>query len=114
MLPCADCRGARHVYPLPASISSDEDLPGFDFLWRVTTQARAFASRTHFGRIEQEPPAAYTKVVLYSGWGPYWWYDPLYPGLVFMHHRPIYVYRPGHVIITRPPSWHYRAGGRRR
>jgi hypothetical protein len=96
-------------YPLPAGIVDDDDLPVFDFLWQVTTSARTFASRTRFSRFEQESPSSYTRVTLYTGWGPYWWYDPFYPRLVFIRHRPIVIHRPGRVIITRPPTWHYRA-----
>jgi hypothetical protein len=96
-------------YPLPGSIGSEDALPAFDFLWQVTTPARTFASRTHFERLEKEPPATYSHVVLYSGWGPYWWYDPFYPSFVFLHYRPIVIHHPGRVIITRPPTWHYRA-----
>lgn len=94
-------------YPLPANIDSDDDLSGFDVLWQVTTAARPYASRTRFQRLEQEPPNA--QVVYYTGWGPYWWYDPMYSSRVFIHHRPIVVYQPGRVMITRPPTSHYRA-----
>jgi hypothetical protein len=51
----------------------------------------------------------YARVTRYTGWGPYWWYDPFYPRMVFVHHRPIVIHRPGRVIISRPPTWHYRA-----
>lgn len=94
-------------YPLPTNIASEDELPGFDMLWQVTTPARTYAARTRFQRVEQEPPT--TRVVYYSGWGPYWWYDPMYSNVAFIHHRPLVVYRPGHVIVTRPPTWHYRA-----
>jgi hypothetical protein len=83
-------------YPLPAGIGEDDDLPAFDFLWQVTTPARTYASRTHFQRLEREPPP--TVHVIY-GWGPHWWYDPMYPRVVFVHHRPIRVHPPGRVII---------------
>jgi len=96
-------------YPLPASIGGEDALPAFDFLWQVTTPARTFASRTRFQRLDLEPPATYRHVVLYSGWGPYWWYDPFYPSFVFRHYRPFVIHRPGHVIVTRPPTRHYRA-----
>jgi hypothetical protein len=96
-------------YPLPANIGGEDALPAFDFLWQVTTPARNFASRTRFARLEKEPPATHTHVALYSGWGPFWWYDPFYPRVVFLHHRPIIIRRPHHVIVTRPPVRHYRA-----
>jgi hypothetical protein len=101
-------------YPLPPAIASNDDLPAFDFLWQVTTPSRPFASRTRFDRIEEESPTTYTNVVLYTGWGPLWWYDPFFPGLVFHHYRPFRVYQPGRVVISHPPTWHYRPGHGRR
>jgi hypothetical protein len=96
-------------YPLPANIHDDDHLPQFDFLWQVTTPARPFASRTHFQRMEQELPVGPTEVVLWSGWGPYWWYDPFYPEVMFLHHRPLFAHRSPHVIVTHAPHRHYRA-----
>lgn len=96
-------------YPLPTSIQDESALPAFDLHWQVTTPARPFSSSAHFQRVEQAPPASHTEVVFWTGWGPYWWYDPLYPRVVFLHHRPIGIYHRPHVTITRPPRWHYRA-----
>lgn len=96
-------------YPLPASIRDEDNLPAFDFLWQVTTPSRPFASRTRFQRIEQEPPPGHTDVILWSGWGPYWWYDPFYPDVAFIHHAPVFVYRSPRVFVTHPPRWHYHA-----
>ena len=95
-------------YALPPGIDDDDELPGFEVLWQVTTPARIYSSRTRFERLDREPATANVQVVYYAGWGPYWWYDPLYPRLVFVHHRPIVVHRPGRVIITRPPIRHDR------
>ena len=96
-------------YPLPTSIRDEASLPAFDFLWQLNTPTRPFSSRTHFQRVEQEPPAGQTEVVLWSGWGPYWWYDPFYPDLVFLHHSPFLIHHRSHVVVTHPPRWHYRA-----
>jgi hypothetical protein len=96
-------------YPLPTSIRDDSALPAFEVLWQVTTPARPYSSRTRFQRVEQAPPPGHTEIRFWTGWGPHWWYDPLYPGLVFRHHHPIVVYRTPRVIITRPPHWHHRA-----
>lgn len=95
-------------YALPPGIDDNDELPGFEVLWQVTTPARAYSSRTRFQRIEQQPATADVHVVHYAGWGPYWWFDPLYPRLVFIHHRPIVVHRHGRVIITRPPVRQHR------
>lgn len=93
-------------YPLPATIDDDDALPGFTFLWQVTTGSRRYASNTRFVRMEREPPAD-LEVVYVTGWGPYWWYDPLYAHVVFVHHVPLHVHGPTHVIVTRPPARHY-------
>lgn len=93
-------------YPLPVTIADADNLPGFTFLWQVTTASRTYASRTRFVRVETEPPAD-LQVVYVTGWGPYWWYDPLYSRVVFVHHVPIHVHGPTHVIVTRPPARHY-------
>ncbi|HSD90653.1 MAG TPA: hypothetical protein VLB44_24180, partial [Kofleriaceae bacterium] len=93
-------------YPLPENIADAEDLPTFNFLWQVSTGARVVGSMTSFQRLDREPPNV--RVVYHSGWGPYWWYDPMFDRAVFIHYRPIGFYRPGHVRVTRPPSWHYR------
>jgi hypothetical protein len=96
-------------YPLPTSIRDEASLPAFDFLWQLNTPTRPFSSRTHFQRVEQEPPAGQAEVVLWSGWGPYWWYDPFYPDMVFLHHSPFLIHHRSHVVVTHPPRWHYRA-----
>jgi len=95
-------------FPLPAGVESDAELPTFSFLWQVESAARAVSERTRFSRVEVgEPPA--TDVVLVTGWGPYWWYNPLYPGLVFVHRPPVFVHRPpAHIHVQRYPSYHYR------
>jgi hypothetical protein len=85
-------------YPLPAGIAEDDDLPAFDVLWQVTTPARTFASRTRFARVEREPPQT-VDIVYAVGWGPRWWYDPLYPRIVFVHHRPIRVHHTDRWIV---------------
>lgn len=95
-------------YPLPNGMWNEGALPGFDVLWQVTTAARQFSTRTHFDRIAEAPPAAPAEVILWTGWGPYWWYDPLYPRGVFRHHRPLRAPRGPRVIITRPPRGHQR------
>ncbi|MCE9576122.1 MAG: hypothetical protein K8W52_23430 [Deltaproteobacteria bacterium] len=96
-------------YPLPADLRDEDALAGFDVLWQVTTPARPVAGRVHFARVTVEEPA-HGDVVLWTGWGPTWWYEPAYPGLVFHHHHPIVIRHPRpHVIVTHPPIRHVRA-----
>ncbi|HEX8112987.1 MAG TPA: hypothetical protein VF516_34885 [Kofleriaceae bacterium] len=96
-------------YPLPTGMREEAALPAFDVLWQLTTPARSFSSRTRFQRVEQVPPPGHTEVVFWTGWGPYWWYDPFYPDLVFLHHPPMRLHSRPHVIVTRPPRWHSHA-----
>jgi hypothetical protein len=100
-------------YPLPSTISDIEQLPAFELLWTVSTPSRPYSSRTRFVRLERDEPEVRAHFVVFSGWGPYWWYDPFYPGVVFRHHRPIVVHRPGGVIVHRSPLHHYRGHNRR-
>jgi hypothetical protein len=85
-------RGERRVidlyYPLPGSVTSAARLPHFDVLWQVTTGARVVASRTAFDRVRTQQPDDYayeTGWPLWAGYGPYWWWDPFYPSVVFVH-----------------------------
>jgi hypothetical protein len=73
-------------YPVPPGVEEADDLPGFDVLWQVDTGARAISGRAHIMRREVVDPPSTT--IYASGWGPYWWYDPWYPRVVY---RPIYI-----------------------
>jgi hypothetical protein len=88
-------------YPLPAELQSAEDLPAFDTIWKVQTDARLVAERTPFERLEVEPRYAYGDRYYY-GWGPSYWYDPYYPRGAFIGVRgaPIYVNQP--IIQSHP------------
>lgn len=99
-------RHERHVldfyFPLPDTVRNASELARFDVLWQVNTPARTVASRTSFDRISVEPEVTYSDVQpwpLWAGWGPYWWYDPVYPSDVFAHSHP-YVFH-GHVADRR-------------
>ncbi|MBS1118439.1 MAG: uncharacterized protein H6Q90_667 [Deltaproteobacteria bacterium] len=106
-------RGERKTldfyFPVPSNVTDESNLPAFDVLWQVTTAARPFASRSAFHAVERyDATPGTTEVVVVSGWGPYWWYNPFWvPPFV---HRPGIVIRhpPGHVIVSRPPRWHYQ------
>jgi len=78
-------------YPLPPSVRDAEDLPGFDFAWQVTTSSRPVTGRAHIGRVEVEDAALAPTYV--ATWGPYWWYDPLYP---HVYYRTVVVPHFGH------------------
>ena len=95
-------------YPLPATIARADQVPWFELHWQVATPARLVASTTRFEPLAAPPaaipPAAIPPVIFYAGWGPHWWFDPTYPGIVFRHHRrfdglphgPVVVVHPGH------------------
>ncbi len=118
----------RHVidlyFPVPATVRSDAQLPGFQVLWQVTTPARTVASRTAFDRVDRDQYAsdgAYDTGYVDYGWpywagyGPYWWYGGFGPGFVgYAHPRPFRFGRGG--IVHGPVhvghfGGHFRAGG---
>lgn len=92
-------------FPLPQTMQRASKLPTFELLWQVNTSARTVASRTSFDRIDREPEypiyaGATFGWPLWAGWGPYWWYDPFYPSVVFSHHHPYRFHGPGRVIAV--------------
>lgn len=95
-------------FPLPATMRGEDRLPSFDLLWQVQTLDRRVSERTSFQRERVDDQPA-TEVVLVSGWGPYWWYNPLYPSRVFIHSRPFVVrHPPARVHVHRYPTRHHR------
>lgn len=91
-IPRRERRVLDFFFPLPRHMSKESELPQFEFLWSVTTQARQVASRTSFDRMQPEPTVAYgTGWSVWAGYCPYWWYDPFYPGSVVVHSRPIVI-----------------------
>jgi hypothetical protein len=91
-------------FPLPHEMSEASELPSFDVIWTVQTDARVVTERTSFERVKLEPaPAA--EHWGYAGVMPYW-YDPYYPygawpGAVL---PPVYVERPVIIRPGAPPS----------
>jgi hypothetical protein len=101
-------------YELPDTMRKASQLPRFDLMWQVGTPARVVASRTSFDRVDREPDVAYETTgawPLWAGWGPYWWYDPFYPRVVFVHAHPLHFQGSGHVVVGRFGG-HFRSGGR--
>jgi hypothetical protein len=88
-------------FPLPSTIRDDAQLRRFDMLWEVDTSARGVASRTSFDRVAEQPQYAYAEPYspFWVGYGPYWWYDPFYPSVVFVHARPFAIRHPGRVTV---------------
>jgi hypothetical protein len=91
-------------YSLPLGMQGAASLPAFDFLWRVEIPGRPVAERTPFARdrLQDGAGAPYPPYVASLGWGPYWWYDPLYPALTFfhpfiLHQRYPFIGRPGYL-----------------
>jgi hypothetical protein len=101
-------RGVRTFdlyYPLPEHLEDEDELPSFDSLWQINTDARLVVQRTPFERIEVQPdPSLYA----YGG-GPYW-YDPYYVrggAFVGVGLGPMYVNNPVVVrqhVYTAPPA----------
>jgi hypothetical protein len=91
-------------FPLPDTVRDESRLSRFELLWQVGTPARIVASRTSFDRLDH-PDVAYeaapTPWPLWAGYGPYWWYDPLYPRTVFVHSRPYVIHGGGRVAVGR-------------
>jgi hypothetical protein len=85
-------RRTKHTidFYFPAPASSPGQLPAFDFLWQVVTPKRTVSERDHFRRMEIEPLYAYNSYY-WNAWGPYWWYDPLWPSIVYVHEQPVVV-----------------------
>lgn len=92
-------------FPLPATIGGTLQLPRFDLLWQVQTARRVVSDRTVFERQEVEDPAAYQHITVVAGWGPWWWYNPSFGRVVYVHPRRIVVHdhsRPPMIVVPRP------------
>jgi hypothetical protein len=102
-VPAAQKRTIDLYYAPPATVASPEKLPPFDLLWKVQTDQRLVAQRTPFEKDKIEPLAsAYNSpVVLDVGWGPFWWYDPFYPGIAF--YPPVIINRVYPRVVAQPP-----------
>jgi hypothetical protein len=93
-------------YPLPGDRARAAEIPEYDLLWHVRAPTRIIAERTPFERTTVEPMYAdgypyYGGPPGYSvGWGPVWWYDPLYPSVTFAH--PVIIHRAHPVVVHRP------------
>ena len=99
-------------FALPDNIHRASQLSKFDMLWQVNTPERTVASRTSFDRVDRQPETvAYAEPwPLWAGWGPYWWYDPFYPRVVFIHAHPYRFHGTGHVVVGGFGG-RFRAGG---
>ena len=109
-------KGERRVidlyFPLPGNVATADRLPHFDLLWEVNTADRVVSSRTSFDRVEvqDQPQYAYdTTWPLWAGWGPYWWWDPLYPSTVFVHTRPVVIRDHRAPVHVGSFAGHFRA-----
>jgi hypothetical protein len=85
-IPQHERRTFDFYFPLPSTVHRASDLPRFDVQWQIATPSRLVASSTAFDRIEQPEESA--SGPYWAGYAPYWWYDPLYPQVVFVHARP--------------------------
>ena len=48
---------------------------------------------------------------LWAGYGPYWWYDPFWPGATFIHGRAIAIRGGIHHVGVGHFHGHWSAGG---
>jgi hypothetical protein len=105
-----DRRVVDLYYPLPAGIDSNDDLGRFAVLWTVRTPDRDVGGRVMFDRVDADDYVDdETHVVLVSGWGPYWWYEPSYSRVVFVHPRRVIIREPApRIIIRAHPTRHVR------
>jgi hypothetical protein len=101
-VPAGGKRTIDLFFPLPADMEKASELPQFDAIWTVHSDARPVTERIPFERLQVEPPSAYAYDWGYWGAPPYW-YDPSYPygAWVGVALPPVYVERP--VVIHRPP-----------
>jgi hypothetical protein len=89
-------------YSLPAGMQGASAVPRFDFVWRLDIPGRPVVQRTPFERlqVETQPAGPYPPFIgVGLGWGPFWWYDPLYPSFTFYH--PFILHQHYPVIINR-------------
>jgi hypothetical protein len=103
-----DARTIDLFYPLPETAQNAAEIPQFDVLTNVQTDTRLVSERTPFERLRVEPeevagvaPGGWVA----PGWGPYWWYDPLYPTAAFVH-PPTITRGVGRPVFVTPPHWH--------
>lgn len=116
----------RHVidlyYPLPGPVRSAARLPRFEVMWQVDTAERRVASRTDFDRVDIQPNDFYADNGVYSdpyagywplaaGWGPYWWYDPYWPTVGFVHGGRWFGRAPGHIAVGGFHGGFHAVGG---
>ena len=61
----------------------------------------------------QAPNYAYAEPAwpYWAGYGPYWWYDPFFPTVVFVHARPIRFHNGNRVMVSGF-SGHFHPSGR--
>jgi hypothetical protein len=103
-IPKHERRVLDYYFPLPDTIHKESQLARFELLWQVNTPERTVASRTSFDRVEKQPEVEYATTAgwpLWAGYGPYWWYDPFYPRVVFLHSHPRVIHGTGRVQVGR-------------
>ena len=92
------CAGnSSYVYQPETANATTAGLPAA----QTPIPPEAVASRTSFDRVDRQPETvAYAEPwPLWAGWGPYWWYDPFYPRVVFIHAHPYRFHGTGHVVV---------------
>jgi hypothetical protein len=102
-------------YLLPPNLQGSRVLTWFNVSWVAHTGPRMVAQRTSFALSEAPasagpPPPAFVSVGL--GWGPLWWYDPLWPyPLAVTGFRPVIVHYSAPPFVVGPGAHRFGGGG---
>ena len=96
-------------FVLPQDLQAAEDIPAFDAVSQVTTNAGAVSERTPFERLTVEPDNGGYDDWDYGRdyyWGGPYWFNPAFPYVGYP-----YGYFGGGVVIQRSPRFWYGGHG---
>jgi hypothetical protein len=89
-------------FPLPSTITNVSELPAFDAVWTVRTDARRVTDHSAFSSVRIEPRSSAPYDL--DAWSPMVWYDPHYPHDAWGGVALPAVYLESPVIVRRPPA----------
>jgi hypothetical protein len=99
-IPAGGKRTIDLFFPLPEDMAKASQLPAFDAVWTVQTDARPVTERIPFERLQVEP--AYAGAYDWDYWGAPYWYDPLYYPHAWYGVGVPPAYFGGSIIVHRP------------